>query len=86
MTTIAVLGLTGADSWSISVGGGWIVLMLVGMALCFAGMFAFMWLMRDGRGWAMCGHRWQQETTRRDILTGAPPRSPDRAVSPESEV
>lgn len=45
MTTIA------ASSWSISVGGGWIVLMLIGMGLCFAFMLGFMWLMRGGCGW-----------------------------------
>jgi hypothetical protein len=30
------------------------------MTLCFVFMLGFMWLMRDGRGSAMCGHWWQQ--------------------------
>lgn len=82
MTTIATIA---ADSWSISIGGGWIVLMLVGMALCFVFMLGFMWLMRDGRGWAMCSRWWQQPTPPTDIPTGAHGQGPDRAVSPESE-
>ena len=87
MTTFATIGLPVADSWQISVGGTWIVVMLIGMALCFVAMFAFMWLMRDGHGWAMCGPRWQQQTTRRDILTGTSVQTPDPAASPpESEV
>lgn len=78
MTTLATIGLPVADSWTISVGGGWIALMLIGMALCFAAMFAFMWLMRGGRAWATCGEWWPQETP--------PVQSPDPAVSsPESE-
>ena len=44
MTTIATIA---ANSWSISIGGGWIVLMLVGMGLCFVFMLGSMWLMRD---------------------------------------
>ena len=83
MTTIATLA---ADSWSISIGGGWIVLMLVGMGLCFIFMLGFTWLMRDGRGWAMCSRWWRQETSPTDILTGAPGQRPDRTVSPGSEV
>ena len=87
MTTIATIGLPLADSWTISVGGGWIALMLLAMALCFVGMFAFMWLMRDGHGWAMCGDRWLQDTTRRDAITGPTMTSPDAGASPsESEV
>ncbi len=87
MTTIVTIGLPVADSWQISVGGGWIVVMLIGMALCFVAMFAFMWLMRDGHGWAMCGPRWQQQTARGDILTGASVQTPDpTARSPQSEV
>lgn len=82
MTTIATIA---ANSWSISIGGGWIVLMLIGMAVCFAFMLSFMWLMRDGHGWAMCGRWWQQATPPSDILTGPPGRKPDRIVSPESE-
>jgi hypothetical protein len=64
MTTIAT------NSWSITIGGGWIVLMLIGMGLCFVFMLSSMWLMRNGRGWSMCGRWWQQD---------------DRTVSPESE-
>ena len=83
MTTIATIA---ADSWSISIGGGWIVLMLVGMALCFVFMLGSMWLMRDGRGWPMmCGRWWQQATPPTDALTGTPGQRPDRMVSPESE-
>lgn len=79
MTTIATIA---ANSWSISVGGGWIVLMLAGMGLCFVFMLGSMWLMRDGRGWAMCGRRWQQSTPPTDALTGTPRRRP--TASPES--
>ena len=83
MTTLATIGLPAADSWQISVGGSWIVVMLIGMALCFVAMFAFMWLARDGHGWAMCGPRWQQQTTRRDGRTAV--RRPGLDVaSPES--
>jgi len=64
MTIIATTGLPVANSWQISVSGGWIVVMLIGMGLCFVGMLSFMWLMRDGRGWAMCGHRYPQDTAR----------------------
>ena len=87
MTTITTIGLPLADSWTISVGGGWIALMLIAMALCFVGMFAFMWLMRDGHGWPMCGPLWPQDTTRRDVLTGTTVTSPDAGASPsKSEV
>ena len=79
MTTIASLA---ADSWSISIGGGWIVLMLVGMGLCFIFMLGFMWLMRDGHGWAMCGRWWQQ--TQPTERTGAPRQMPDPASSGSS--
>jgi hypothetical protein len=66
MTTIATIGLPAAYSWNISIGSGWIVLMLIGLALCFVCMLAFMWLMRGGYGWPMCGQRWQQTTIRRE--------------------
>jgi hypothetical protein len=79
MTTIAT------NSWSITIGGGWIILMLIGMGLCFAFMLSSMWLMRNGRGWTMCGRWWQQETPRRDTLSAAPGQRPDRTVSTESE-
>jgi hypothetical protein len=59
MTTIAAIA---ADSWSVSIGGGWIVLMLVGMGLCFVFMLGSTWLVRDGRGWTTCGRRWWQQT------------------------
>jgi hypothetical protein len=65
MTTITTIVLPVADSWTVSVGGGWIVVMLIGMGLCFVGMFAFMWLMRGGQGWPMCGWRRPQETALR---------------------
>lgn len=81
MTTIATIA---ADSWSISIGGGWIVLMLVGMGLCFVFMLGSMWLMRDGRGWPICG-RWWQQTPPPDIRTGTPRQGRDRIVSPEGE-
>jgi hypothetical protein len=82
MTAIAIIA---ANSWSITIGGGWIVLMFVGMGLCFVFMLGFMALMHDGRGWAMC-HRWSRQTTPpTDVLTGVPPQKPDRTVSPESE-
>lgn len=61
MTTIATIGLPAAYSWDVSIGGGWILVMLIGMALCCAGMLSFMWLMRNGRGFAMCGQRWSQK-------------------------
>ena len=81
MTTLATIA---ADSWSISIGGGWIVLMLVAMGLCFVFMLGSMWLMRDGRGWAMCSRR-QQQTPRRDVLTDTFVRRPDPLLSTESE-
>jgi hypothetical protein len=81
MTTIAIA----ANSWSISVGGGWIALMLVGMGLCFVFMLGSMWLMRDGRGWPMCGRWWQQATPPTVILAGVPRQKPDRSMPPESE-
>jgi hypothetical protein len=86
MTTIATIGMLAAGSWNITIGGGWIALMLIGMGLCFVFMLGFMWLMRDGRGWAMCGRRWQQATPATDIPAGAYGPTPDRTVSRESEV
>lgn len=68
MTTIATIA---ADSWNISIGSGWIILMLVGMGFCFVFMLGSMWLMRDGHGWEMC--------------TGTPRQMPDPTVPPESE-
>jgi len=58
--------------------------MLIAMALCLVFMLGFMWLMRDGRGWAMCS-RWQQQTPRRDVLTDTFVRRPDPPVSTESD-
>ena len=80
MTTIATIA---ADSWSISIGGGWIALMLVGMALCFVFMLGFMWLMRDGRGWTMCSGWWRQQIPQ-DVLADTLTRR-DSAISTESE-
>lgn len=77
MTTIAIIALPVADSWTISVGGGWIVAMLIGMGLCFVGMFAFMWLMRGGQGWPMCGCRRPQKRA----LTFSEPRFLEGTVS-----
>ena len=86
MTTLATIGSV-ANSWQISVGGSWIVVMLIGMALCFIAMFALMGLMRDGHGWAPCGPRWQRQTTRRDMLMGTSVQTPGpTANSSESEV
>ncbi|HEU5277678.1 MAG TPA: hypothetical protein VFU26_02115 [Gaiellaceae bacterium] len=98
MTTIATTALPVADSWTVSVGGGWIVVMLIGMALCFA----FMWLMRGGQGWRLCGSRRPLETALtfgegtvplddsrqgKDIRLGTAVRSSGAAVSShESEV
>ena len=73
MTTIATVV---ANNWSISIGGGWIVLMLVGMGLCFVFMLGVMGLMRGGRGWAMCGRWWQQMTPPTDIPAGTPAEAP----------
>ena len=70
MRTIATIALPAADSWTVSVGGGWIVVMLIEMGLCFVGMFAFMWLMRSGQGWPICGWRRPLETA----LTFGEPR------------
>lgn len=81
MTTIATVA---ANSWSISIGGGWIFLMLVGMGLCFVFMLGSMWLMRDGRGWPTCG-RWRKQTPPTDTLTGVPRQRHDRSASPETE-
>ena len=80
MTTIATTALPLADSWQITVGGGWIIVMLIGMAFCFA-MFAFMSLMHGGRGWPTCGLRSPHDTTRSDTLTGTPAERPDAAPS-----
>jgi uncharacterized membrane protein len=82
MTTIATIA---ANSWSISIGGGWIILMLIGMALCFVFMLGFIWLMHGRRGWAMCGQPSQQENPSRYILTGTFVPSPNPPLSPESE-
>lgn len=79
MTTIATIAVPLADSWQITVGGGWIVVMLIGMAVCLVAMFAFMSLMRDGHAWTMCGFRWPQDTTRTDIVTDTPGRSTEPA-------
>lgn len=76
MTTIATIALPVANSWTVSVGGGWIVLMLIGMGLCFVGMFAFMWLMRGGQGWPFCGWRRGLETA----LTFGEPRFGESTV------
>jgi hypothetical protein len=72
LTTIAT------NNWSITIGGGWIVLMLIGMGLWFVFMLSSTWLMRNGRGWSMCGFRWPEDTTRSDILTYPTLRSPDQ--------
>ena len=85
MTTIATIAVPVADSWQITVGGGWIVVMLIGMAACFVAMFAFMSLMRDGHGSTMCGFRWPHDTTRTEILTGTPVRRPEDAAPGSSE-
>lgn len=79
MTTIAT------NSWGISIGGGWIVLMLIGMAFCFVFLLGSMWLMRDGRGWTMCCRWWQQETPRSNAFSRAPGQRPDHTRSTESE-
>ena len=80
------LAMVATSSWSVSVGGGWIVLMLIGMALCVVFMLGFVWLMRDGLGWAMCGQRWQQQTPRGDIHTDTFPPGPEPRVSAEDVV
>ena len=88
MTTIATIALPAADSWQIGVGGGWIVLMLIGMAVCFVAMFAFMGRMGDAHGWPICGFafRWPQDTTRTDIPTDTAVRRPESPTdSSESE-
>lgn len=82
MTTIATV----ANSWSISIGEGWIVLMLVGMGLCFVFMLGSMRLMGDGRGWAMCRRSWQRTPPPTDIAADTlGQQQPDRAWSPEGE-
>ncbi|HSD02716.1 MAG TPA: hypothetical protein VLB81_10115 [Gaiellales bacterium] len=81
MTTITTVA---ANNWMISIGGGWIVLMLVGMGLCLVFMLGSMWLMRDGHSWPMCGRWWRGQPPPTD-LTGVPRRRPDRSVSPETE-
>jgi hypothetical protein len=81
MTTIATIGLPVAESWQISVGGGWIVVLLIAMGLCFVGMLAFSWLMRDARGWAMCGWRAAGDGThvpRAPLPEGPDPRDNDQ--------
>ena len=70
MTTITTIAAT---SGSVSIGGGWIILMLIGMVLCFVFMLGSTWLMRGGRGWAMCGRWWRRQT------------SPEPPVPAESE-
>lgn len=81
MTTIAMIA---ADSWSITIGGGWIILMMVGMGLCFVFMLGFMSLMRGGPGWTMCSW-WRQQPPRQDLATGTfAPRS-ELPLSAESE-
>ena len=86
MTTIATIALPIADSWQITVGGGWIVVMLIGMAVCFVAMFAFMPLMGDGHRWPMCGFRRPRDTARTDALAVPSAWSPDAAPgSSESE-
>lgn len=87
MTTIANIVLPIADSWTVSVGGGWIVVMLIGMGLCFVGMFAFMSFMRGGQGWRFCGWRrpLSLDDERRAVLTGtALPRIDQNITSAES--
>jgi hypothetical protein len=83
MRTLATFPLPLADSWQVSVGGGWIAVMLIGMALCFLAMVVFAGLMRNGVGWPTCGRWWPQESTRRDILTSTPARRPDPAANPD---
>jgi hypothetical protein len=77
MTTITTIA---ADSWSISIGGAWIVLMLVGVGFCFIFMLASMRLMRDGRDWAMCARWWRQTPPPRRgrSLTRRVPAAPRR--------
>lgn len=83
MTTITTIA---ADSWSISIGGGWILLMLIGMGVCLVFMLGPMRLMRDGRWWAICGRRWLQAAPPTDVLAGdSGPGQPDRTESPGSE-
>ena len=84
MTTVATIALPLADSWQITVGGGWIIVMLIGMAVCFVAMFAFMSLM-GGHGWPLCAFRWPQNTTHTNTLTGTPVRSEAAPGSSESE-
>ena len=66
MTTISTI----AANWSITIGGGWILVMLIGMGVCLVFMLGAMWLMRNGHGWAMCSPWWQQETPPADPLAG----------------
>jgi hypothetical protein len=75
MTTLTAIALQVADSWAVSAGSGWIVLMLIGMGACFLFMFGAMWVMRGGHGWPMCGNWWRQETADRSDSadTLAPP-------------
>jgi hypothetical protein len=83
MATITATALPVADSWSVSVGSGWIVLMLIGMGLCFLFMFGAMWLMRAGHGWTMCGNWWRQETEGGDaLLPGSDPSSRPASIPP----
>ncbi len=79
MTTIASIALPAASSWDITIGGGWIIVMLASMALGCVGMLGFMWLFRGGRGFAMCGRRWLQEpplTLRERATDEGAPRTP----------
>lgn len=85
MTAIATTGIALADSWQVTVGEGWITLMLIGMGLCFVFMLGSMWSMRDGRGWGMCGHRSPQQSTQSGIRTGSSPPSSDAHLPTDGE-
>ena len=86
MPTIATIALPATSGWNISIGGGWIVLVLIGMGVCcFISMLGSMWLMRDGRGWAICDRHWPQETTHRDVLGSTAERHSQCATSSRAE-
>ncbi len=85
MTTLTSIASPLADSWQVSIGGGWIIVMLIGMALCFVFMFGFMRLMGGGHGWPMCGRWWQQEPRHRDAYGDTPVRTPGAGDTPERE-